>query len=65
MEVEVILVLYHIKQCRLFNAKYCLYICIKHVISEHILLITFLNKPKFIFLLTSNGFKYCYVIVTI
>ena len=32
------------------------------MICEHILLITFFNKPELIFLPQLNGFKYCYLI---
>ena len=42
-------VLRHINHCRLFNVKSFLYIYIKYMISKHILLITFLNEPEFIF----------------
>ena len=33
----------------IFNANSLLYICIKYMISKHILLITFLKKPGLIF----------------
>ena len=42
-------VLWHINHCRLFNARSSL--DISNMICEHILWITFLNKPKFSFIL--------------
>ena len=50
------LVLWHGNHCRLFNAKSSLYV--KYMICKHILLITFLNKPKLIFCTQLNGSKY-------
>ena len=41
--------LWHIYYCWLFNAKSFLYICIKYMISKHILWITFLNEPELFF----------------
>ena len=41
-------VLWHINHCWLFNAKSFLDIYIKHIISKHIVLITFLNGLEFI-----------------
>ena len=57
---------YYINHCKLFNSKPFQYIFIKiYIICEHILLITFLNKPKLIFYHSLNGSKYCYVSLTI
>ena len=50
------LVSWHINHCRLFNAKSCLYIYIKYMISKRILYITFLNQPEFFFLHTVKWF---------
>ena len=58
-------VLWHSNHCRLFNAKSCLYIYIRYMICKHILLISFLNEPELIFCAQLNGFKYCYITVTI
>ena len=51
------LVLWHINNCRLSNAKSSLYIYINYMISKHILLIMFLNEPKLIILLTVEWFE--------
>ena len=48
------LVLWHINHCRLSNAKSYLYIYIKYMIFQYILLITFLNAPKLIFFVHSK-----------
>ena len=59
-------VLCYINQCRLFNAKFSLYICIRYMICKHILLITFLNDSELSFICTQlSGFKYCHVIIEI
>ena len=47
------LVLWHSKHYGLFNAKCSLYMCIKHMISKHIVFITFLNELELIFILLS------------
>ena len=51
------LVLWDIKHCRLFNAKYSLYIYIKYIWFLNILSITFLNEPKLILLQTVKWFQ--------
>ena len=45
------LVLGHINHCRLFNAKFSIYIYIKFVykVFSHILLITYLSEPELFF----------------
>ena len=55
-------IFWQINHCTLFNAKFFLYIYNRYQISEHILLITFLNKPKLIFFTQLNGFTYLYLI---
>ena len=50
------MVLWHINHCKLFNAKYFLYICITYMNYKHILKIIFLNEPKLIFLHTFKWF---------
>ena len=50
-------VLWHIYNCRLFNAKYSLCMSIKYMICKHILLITFLNEPELIFFFTHTWFQ--------
>ena len=51
------LVLWHINYFWLFNVKSSLYIRIRYMISKHILLVTFLNEPKLILLLTVKLFQ--------
>ena len=65
-------VLWHINHCRLFNAKFFLYIYIKYMISKYILFITFLNKPEIYFFahssivsLISIKYKYFYLLLII
>ena len=53
---------WRINHCRLFNAKFFLYICIRYMVSKHILWTTFLNKPKLIFFILLNCFTYFYQI---
>ena len=56
-------VLWHIKHYRVFNSKSFLYKHIRYMISDEILLLTFLNEPEFIFCCTQlNGFTPFYVI---
>ena len=56
------LVLWYIKYCKSFNAKSCLYVRIKYMISKHILWITVLNEQLLIFFSHLNGFINFYLI---
>ena len=42
----------------------CTYILNMYMFCEHILKITFLNKPE-LFFSTQTAFKYCYITITI